>query len=162
MIEYLDFEGRACATVRGPPAACRCKLMAAAPTGARHVCSTALGRCAAGLGAPGLSLAQPRLAIQSSVAVNNVCNNPISAEPGRNPHCPAAGQPHKVSELFTPRRRCEPSHPRQVRLVCSRSCTTALEKAGVEFIPEDDLKGPGVRLKESTRSKPRRKRKSSG
>ena len=34
----------------------------------------------------------------------------------------------------------------------------ALEKAGVEFIPEDDLKGPGVRLKESTRSKPRRKR----
>ena len=24
----------------------------------------------------------------------------------------------------------------------------ALEKAGVEFIPEDDLKGPGVRLKE--------------
>ncbi len=35
----------------------------------------------------------------------------------------------------------------------------ALEKAGVEFIPEDDLKGPGVRLKESTRSKPRRKRK---
>jgi transcriptional regulator with XRE-family HTH domain len=38
----------------------------------------------------------------------------------------------------------------------------ALEKAGVEFIPEDDLKGPGVRLKESTRSKARRKRKSSG
>ena len=36
---------------------------------------------------------------------------------------------------------------------------TALEKAGVEFIPEDDLKGPGVRLKESTRSKARRKRK---
>ena len=34
--------------------------------------------------------------------------------------------------------------------------------AGVEFIPEDDLKGPGVRLKESTRPKPRRKRKSSG
>lgn len=38
---------------------------------------------------------------------------------------------------------------------------TALEKAGVEFISEDGLKGPGVRLKESTRSKPRRKRKSS-
>ena len=37
-----------------------------------------------------------------------------------------------------------------------------VEKAGVEFIPEDDLKGPGVRLKESTRSKTRRKRKSSG
>ena len=37
---------------------------------------------------------------------------------------------------------------------------TALEKAGVEFIPEDDLKGPGVRLKESSRSKARRKRKS--
>ena len=27
----------------------------------------------------------------------------------------------------------------------------ALENAGVEFIPDDDLKGPGVRLKESTR-----------
>ena len=39
---------------------------------------------------------------------------------------------------------------------------TALEKAGVEFISEDDVKGPGVRLKESTRSKPRRKRKSLG
>jgi transcriptional regulator with XRE-family HTH domain len=38
----------------------------------------------------------------------------------------------------------------------------ALEKAGVEFIPEDDLKGPGVRLKESTRSKAGRKRKSRG
>ena len=35
---------------------------------------------------------------------------------------------------------------------------TALEKAGVEFIPEDDLKGPGVRLKDSRRLKPRRKR----
>jgi transcriptional regulator with XRE-family HTH domain len=39
---------------------------------------------------------------------------------------------------------------------------TALEDAGVEFIPEDDLKGPGVRLKESTRSRLQRKRKSSG
>jgi transcriptional regulator with XRE-family HTH domain len=29
----------------------------------------------------------------------------------------------------------------------------ALERAGIEFIPEDDLKGPGVRLKESTRAK---------
>jgi transcriptional regulator with XRE-family HTH domain len=38
---------------------------------------------------------------------------------------------------------------------------TALEKAGVEFIPEDDLKGPGVRLRERIRSKIRRKRKSS-
>jgi transcriptional regulator with XRE-family HTH domain len=38
----------------------------------------------------------------------------------------------------------------------------ALEGAGVEFIPDDDLKGPGVRLRESTRSKSRRKRKSSG
>ena len=35
---------------------------------------------------------------------------------------------------------------------------TALEKAGVGFIPEHDLKGSGVRLKESTRSRPRRKR----
>jgi hypothetical protein len=34
---------------------------------------------------------------------------------------------------------------------------TALEDAGVEFIPEDDLKGPGVRLKESGRAKARRK-----
>ena len=33
-----------------------------------------------------------------------------------------------------------------------------LEKAGVEFIPEDDHKGPGVRLKESTRTKPKRGR----
>ena len=31
----------------------------------------------------------------------------------------------------------------------------------VEFIPEDDLKGPGVSLKKSARSKARRKRKSS-
>ena len=30
----------------------------------------------------------------------------------------------------------------------------------VEFIPEDDLKGPGVSLKKSARSKARRKRKS--
>ena len=37
----------------------------------------------------------------------------------------------------------------------------ALENAGVEFIPDDELKGPGVRLKESTR-KTRRKRKSAG
>jgi transcriptional regulator with XRE-family HTH domain len=29
----------------------------------------------------------------------------------------------------------------------------ALERAGIEFIPEDDLKGPGVRLKENTRAK---------
>ena len=39
---------------------------------------------------------------------------------------------------------------------------TALEKAGVEFIPEDDVRGPGVRLRKSTRSKARRKLKSSG
>jgi transcriptional regulator with XRE-family HTH domain len=32
---------------------------------------------------------------------------------------------------------------------------TALEKAGVEFIPEDDLKGPGVRLKSRTRRRRR-------
>ena len=38
---------------------------------------------------------------------------------------------------------------------------TALERAGVEFIPDDDHKGPGVRLKESASSKVRRKRKSS-
>ena len=35
---------------------------------------------------------------------------------------------------------------------------TALEKAGVEFIPDDNVKGPGVRLKESIHSKTPRKR----
>jgi len=30
---------------------------------------------------------------------------------------------------------------------------TALERAGVEFIPEDETTGPGVRLKRSGRSK---------
>ena len=39
---------------------------------------------------------------------------------------------------------------------------TALEKAGVEFIPEDDHKGPGVRLKERTRTKPKRGRGRAG
>ena len=39
---------------------------------------------------------------------------------------------------------------------------TALEKAGVEFIPEDDHKGPGVRLKESARTKPKRGRRRAG
>jgi transcriptional regulator with XRE-family HTH domain len=34
----------------------------------------------------------------------------------------------------------------------------ALEKAGVEFIPADDHKGPGVRLREKFPSKGRRKR----
>jgi predicted transcriptional regulator len=29
----------------------------------------------------------------------------------------------------------------------------ALQAAGIEFIPEDDIKGPGVRLKEKTRIK---------
>jgi transcriptional regulator with XRE-family HTH domain len=38
----------------------------------------------------------------------------------------------------------------------------ALEKAGVEFIADDELKGPGVRLKESIRSMSLRKPKSSG
>jgi hypothetical protein len=33
---------------------------------------------------------------------------------------------------------------------------TALERAGVEFIPADETKGPGVRLKRRTRRKPRR------
>jgi transcriptional regulator with XRE-family HTH domain len=35
---------------------------------------------------------------------------------------------------------------------------TALEKAGVEFIPADDQKGPGVRLRDSPRARSRRKR----
>jgi transcriptional regulator with XRE-family HTH domain len=38
----------------------------------------------------------------------------------------------------------------------------ALEEAGVEFIPEDDLKGPGVRLKEGSRSRARRRRRPLG
>ena len=32
---------------------------------------------------------------------------------------------------------------------------SALEKAGVEFIPEDETKGPGVRLKHSSKSRPK-------
>ena len=39
---------------------------------------------------------------------------------------------------------------------------TALEQAGVEFIPEDDHKGPGVRLKERARTKPKRGRRKAG
>ena len=35
---------------------------------------------------------------------------------------------------------------------------TALEKAGVEFIPADDHKGPGVRLKQLPRARPKRGR----
>ena len=38
---------------------------------------------------------------------------------------------------------------------------TALEKAGVEFIPADDHKGPGVRLKERARTKLTRGRRKS-
>ena len=33
---------------------------------------------------------------------------------------------------------------------------TALEKAGVEFIPADEMKGPGVRLKQNTNAKGKR------
>ena len=36
---------------------------------------------------------------------------------------------------------------------------TALEKAGVEFTPTDEQKGPGVRLKERIRTKPKRGRR---
>jgi predicted transcriptional regulator len=36
---------------------------------------------------------------------------------------------------------------------------TALEEAGVEFIPADEHKGPGVRLKERGRSKTKRERR---
>jgi hypothetical protein len=39
---------------------------------------------------------------------------------------------------------------------------TALEKAGVEFIPADEHKGPGVRLKEKSRSKGKQKRTTAG
>lgn len=38
---------------------------------------------------------------------------------------------------------------------------TALEKAGVEFIPADDQKGPGVRLKGRVRSTTKRSGKKS-
>ena len=36
---------------------------------------------------------------------------------------------------------------------------TALEKAGVEFIPADDHKGAGVRLKERGRTKSKRRQR---
>jgi predicted transcriptional regulator len=36
---------------------------------------------------------------------------------------------------------------------------TALEKAGVEFIPADEHKGPGVRLKERGRTKSKRRKR---
>ncbi len=36
---------------------------------------------------------------------------------------------------------------------------TALENAGVEFIPEDKHKGPGVRLRERIGTKPKRGRR---
>jgi transcriptional regulator with XRE-family HTH domain len=39
---------------------------------------------------------------------------------------------------------------------------TALEEAGVEFIPADDLKGPGVRLKERIRTTPKGGRRKAG
>ena len=39
---------------------------------------------------------------------------------------------------------------------------TALEKAGVEFIPADEQKGPGVRLKERNGTKPKRGREKAG
>ena len=35
---------------------------------------------------------------------------------------------------------------------------TALERAGVEFIPADEHKGPGVRLNQKSRSKVKQKR----
>jgi transcriptional regulator with XRE-family HTH domain len=38
---------------------------------------------------------------------------------------------------------------------------TTLEKAGVEFIPGDEHKGPGVRLKERMHTKPKRARRKS-
>jgi transcriptional regulator with XRE-family HTH domain len=36
---------------------------------------------------------------------------------------------------------------------------TALEKAGVEFIPADETKGPGVRLKQISKAKPKRRKR---
>ena len=38
----------------------------------------------------------------------------------------------------------------------------ALEKAGVEFIPADEHKGPGVRLKDRLGTQPKRRRKRGG
>jgi transcriptional regulator with XRE-family HTH domain len=38
----------------------------------------------------------------------------------------------------------------------------ALESAGIEFIPADELKGPGVRLKYSGDDKPKKKRRKGG
>jgi transcriptional regulator with XRE-family HTH domain len=39
---------------------------------------------------------------------------------------------------------------------------TALEKAGVDFIPADEQKGPGVRLKDRLGTQPKRRRKRGG
>ena len=39
---------------------------------------------------------------------------------------------------------------------------TAFEKAGVEFIPADEQKGSGVRLKQRDGTKPNRRRRKSG
>ena len=39
---------------------------------------------------------------------------------------------------------------------------TALETAGIEFIPADELKGPGVRLRLSDAGKPQARRKRKG
>jgi transcriptional regulator with XRE-family HTH domain len=39
---------------------------------------------------------------------------------------------------------------------------TALDRAGVEFIPEDEHKGPGVRLKERRRTRPKRAKRGAG
>ena len=36
-----------------------------------------------------------------------------------------------------------------------------LEKAGVEFIPADEIKGPGVRLKQAGKPKPKRRTRGS-
>jgi hypothetical protein len=70
-------------------------------------------------------------------------------------------EPTAIATSVTPRHIHKLSW-RRFPLLSWEKIQVALEKAGVEFIPEDDLKGPGFRLKESTRSKPPRTRKSLG
>jgi transcriptional regulator with XRE-family HTH domain len=54
---------------------------------------------------------------------------------------------------LTTLKRIELSDPISGSARTIRSIQTALEAAGMEFIPEDDTKGPGVRLKHTRRGK---------
>jgi transcriptional regulator with XRE-family HTH domain len=56
-------------------------------------------------------------------------------------------------------RRLEASFDPRGNAVSILSIVKALEDAGVEFIPADETKGPGVRLKHQTAGKPSRRAK---